>query len=171
MNGKYLILIVIFFFLILFTYENSLFAQQTDEIVITAEIRSMLLQRGLFLQKGAGLPGTLEVGANIDSTRVPVINIFREVFGLSYDIDYNSGRVDFIACDNPGCYTDNNIAVGDDGDDVFRAYGMPTEDFFYAEEDTGVMLQYKGVAFIIGEDGSVTKIYIFPAFPAYYQGK
>ncbi|MCH8303742.1 MAG: hypothetical protein IIB94_01280 [Candidatus Marinimicrobia bacterium] len=156
MKFKYLILVLIFLYSDFVPHQKALHAQ------VTPEVEAKLLEIGLYLQTGTGLPGTLEIGAKFDEKYRSVIEIFEEVFGLSFEFDSSSRRVSFIACDRPGCYTVNNIAIGDIGDNVFRAYGRPTEEFFKFDEGTEVWMEYEGVTFIIGKDGRVSKIYIVP---------
>lgn len=168
MNVRKLILIIVFLYSVLIPSQKAVFAQQKD-LGVTPETRAYLLKIGLYLQTGSGLPGTLEPGVIFNEKNRPVTDIFEEVFGLTFKIDSTSGRVNYIVCDQPSCYTENNIAVGDAMQDVLRAYGTPLREIKYNKEAGGILLQYEGVSFITGTRGIVSKIKIVPLISRKYK--
>ena len=168
MNIRKLILIIVFLYSVLLLSQKAVFAQE-EQSEVPPKIRTKLLEIGLYLQTGTGIPGWLEIGTIFDEKNRPVIDVFEEVFGLSIEIDSSSRRVRHISCTQPSCYTENNIAVGDAMEDVLRAYGTPLSEIKYVKEAGGILLQYEGVSFVTGIMGNVSKIKIVPPISRKYQ--
>lgn len=117
--------------------------------------------KGLYLKRGVGIPGFLEIGKKAEiSGREELFGEYLYGYGLTFEQHKESGTILTLKCNIVGCKTDNNIGVGSEEKDVRRRFGPPLEEKKFDGADK-LFISYDGVAFKIKE-GRVTTIYILP---------
>jgi len=149
-------------FLVL-TPENIVRARPVDSQQEYQQLtkQAAIKQKGLFLKRGIGINEKLRIGATISPEDSIVLNGYRQLFGLDYDLDDSLKTIRFFKCNQPGCYTDNNVAIDELIGTVIRRFGSPLQEKSFKEKGD-VFIAYEGVAFVIGPDGRVKEIYILP---------
>lgn len=151
--------LLILLFLVL-TPENVICVQPVDSQQEYQQLtkQAAIKQKGLFLKRGIGIYERLEIGRTVSQKDSVALT---ELFGLEIKTDTSSGLILFIGCSQPGCYTDNNVAIGELKGIVIRRFGYPLQ-----KKSLGggkeVFLAYEGVAFVIGANDRVKEIFILP---------
>lgn len=140
-----------------------LFVLSANEMV-SAQVKggkASIESQGLYLKRGFGINERLRIGKTITQRDSLMLAGLLKSFGLKYQLDDSLKTIRFFRCDLPGCYTDNNLTIGDLMGTVIRRFGNPLQE--RALKETGnIFIAYEGVAFIIGAEGHVKEIYILP---------
>ncbi len=119
-----------------------------------------MIKKGLFLERGVGIPEQFTIGWKVNDEDSSLRNLYSDLFGFSAIATNDTGRIRFLECGKPGCYTNNNVAVGELREIVLRRFGKPLQGVILESGED--FMEYDGVAFIIGKDDRVKKIYIIP---------
>lgn len=157
---KILLIISIFGILMIGLFYGDLLqgGQQSKEKDGKKELE--MIKRGLFLERGVGIPGQFTLGWKVNDEDSSLRYLYRDLFGFSVIATNDTGRIRFLECGKPGCYTNNNVAVGELMETVLRRFGKPLQEEVLKSGD--VFMEYDGVAFITGINNRVKKIYIIP---------
>ncbi len=142
-------------------------AQATQREVIVKGKQPFSTRKGLYLKRGVGARGGLEIGWAVDTTDSVTLSRlaeYKESYGVEYGLDTSLHIIRFLKCNQPNCYTDNNIAVGELLGTVYRRFGKPLQSKPNKAKQER-FLAYEGVAFMIGPDDRVKEIYILPLPP------
>lgn len=121
---------------------------------------------GLYLTKGVGLRGTLEIGQKMAGAQGETWLTDKNT-GLKYKIN-DQQLIILIKCDHDKCITDHNITVRTSKETLLRRYGLPDKKNKLKQKELnvegGILYEYQGIGFGIDEEGIIKAIYIFPVF-------